>query len=433
MFKRMAAVVLPAALALGVGPAAARPTGAGTAASTVTVWVGWSGRELSAFKTVVAGYAAARPGVAVTVVGGVNDDTIAAAIHAGRAPDVVSSFTSQNVAGYCSSGDWIDLAPYLRRSGLGTSIFPKAARSYTRYGGTRCALPLLADTYGLYYNTKLLQQAGIPGPPRTFEELTADARKLTKRNPDGSLRTVGFDPLFGFYENSVAAYQPLFGGRYFTPDGTSSLAADPSWARFLAWQKSLVDLYGYRSLLRWQAAVGDEFSAAHAFETGRLAMMLDGEWRVGLIAAEHPELRYATAPMPALTPGLYGAGYVNGAIVGIPNNGGKHDAAWDLVRYLTTDDHALAALADGTGGVPSTASAATSTALRADPRAATFARILTNPGSQTLPVTAIGAAHLDTLQRFLVLWQSGRVRDLAGGLAEVDRQIDARLKQAAGG
>ena len=43
-------------------------------------------------------------------------------------------------------------------------------------------------------------------------------------------------------------------------------------------------------------------------------MKIDGEWRVAFIADEHPELDYATAPMPVddSSPSLYGSGYVNG-------------------------------------------------------------------------------------------------------------------------
>ena len=57
-------------------------------------------------------------------------------------------------------------------------------------------------------------------------------------------------------------------------------------------------------------------------------MMLDGEWRVAFIAAEHPDLQYGTAPMPVAdaTPSLYGAGYINGTIIGIPKNGKNRDA-----------------------------------------------------------------------------------------------------------
>ena len=50
-----------------------------------------------------------------------------------------------------------------------------------------------------------------------------------------------------------------------------------------------------------------------------------------------------------------------------------------------------------------------------------------------MPITSAGAAYLDTFQTFLAKWQSGKAKDLQGGLAEVDKQIDAKLKQTGGG
>ena len=73
----------------------------------------------------------------------------------------MSSFQSNNVGIFCPSGGWIDLAPYLKRDKINVNIFPAASRYYTQYKGTRCALPLLADTFGFYYNKALFKKAGL--------------------------------------------------------------------------------------------------------------------------------------------------------------------------------------------------------------------------------------------------------------------------------
>jgi multiple sugar transport system substrate-binding protein len=316
------------------------------------------------------------------------------------------------------------------------NIFPATSRYYTQYKGTRCALPLLVDSTGLYYNKTLFKKAGITHPPRTLSELSADAKKLTVRNSNGSLKIVGFDPNMNFYlggyGNGASGFQPLIGASYFDKNGKSSLATDPAWAKFLRWQKSLVDFFGYDKLVRWQAAAGDEFAPSHPFETGKLAMMLDGEWRVAFLKNEHPELRYGTAPMPVADgkPQLYGAGAVNGTIIGIPKGGKHRDAAWALVKYLTTNDHALAKFSNGIRNVPSTVSSARSPELIPDAHFQTFIKIFVNPHSQTTPITLIGLDHLTTFTNFIVKWQAGKVKDLNGGLREVDKQIDAKIKQA---
>ena len=55
-------------------------------------------------------------------------------------------------------------------------------------------------------------------------------------------------------------------------------------------RRASIDWYGYNNLVRFQAGLGDEFSASNAFEAGKLAMNFDGEWRVAFIQAEHPNL-----------------------------------------------------------------------------------------------------------------------------------------------
>lgn len=426
------AVALLAASVAGISRESA--TAGTTAATKLTIWVGWSARELNEFKKVVAEYDRARPGVEIKVVGSISDDKIIAAIKTGNAPDVVSSFSSSNVGIYCGTGAWIDLAPFIKSARIDLKIFPASTMYYTQYKGKRCALPLLADTYGLYYNEKLFREAGLTRPPRTFSELTAYAKKLTKRNADGSLAVVGFNPFFGWYENTPGNYAPLIGARWIDGEGNSVLSSDKSWATLLRWQKSLVDWYEHDKLVKFNAGAGDEWSASNAFQTGKVAMHLDGEWRNAFIAADAPGLRYGTAPMPAADgkPQLYGAGYVNGTIIGIPKGGKNTGHAWALVRYLATNAHALATFSNGIRNVPSTRAAATSKELKPDPNFQTFVKIFNHPKSATTPITAAGSAYLDLVANFFTKWQAGRVDDLTGGLRTLDKQIDAQRRQAEG-
>jgi multiple sugar transport system substrate-binding protein len=430
------AVVLLAALGLAIaGVASSSLQGSST---KLTIWVGWSaGHELKEFQKVVAEYDQKNKDVEVKVVGGIDDTKILAALRAGNAPDVVSSFSSQNVGIYCPSGGWIDLAPYLKRDKIDVNIFPAASRYYTQYRGKRCALPLLADSYGFYYNKTLFKQAGLTRPPKTFSELSTYARKLTQKNADGSFKVLGYNPNPLFYHGGggITTYGPLIGATYFGKNGKSNLSTDPGWSRLLKWQKSLIDFYGYSNLVKWQTGAGDEFSASHAFERGKLAMMLDGEWRVAFVKNEHPELQYATAPMPVddAHPERYGSGYINGTIIGIPKSGENRDEAWDLVKYLTTNDHALAKFSNGIRNVPSTRSSSRSKELLPDKNFDTFLKVFTHPKSGTVPITPIGADHLQTFSNFIAKWYSGKAKDLPAGLRDVDKQIDAKIKQTGEG
>jgi multiple sugar transport system substrate-binding protein len=434
----MKRVVIAAALTAVVGLAAATAAvGSRHAGPTkLTVWVGWSaGKELVTFKQVAAEYDKAHADVTVDVVGGITDQKITAAIRAGNAPDVVSSFNSYDVGIYCGTGAWLDLEPFLAKSHISTSIFPKTTMYYTQYNGTRCALPLLADAYGLYYNKALFAKAHITHPPRTISELTADAKKLTQRNPDGSLKVVGFDPFIGFYENVPERWAPSYNAKYIDSKGHAILGEQAVWQKMMKWQKSLIDWYGYKNLVKFQAGVGDEFSASNGFEAGKLAMNLDGEWRVAFIANEAKGLKYGTAPLPVddAQPQLYGSGYINGTIIGLPKGGHNVDQAWQFVAYLTTNTHALAELANGLRNVPSTTASAKSKELIPDANFATFLKIFNNPHSTTSPIMASGQSYTNLVQTFWQNYQAKGSKDLAGGLKKLDSQLDAQVKQAGGG
>ena len=369
------------------------------------------------------------------MVGGITDDKIVAAIRSGNAPDVASSFNSYNVGNYCGSGGWIDLAPLMAKDHISASIFPPAPRYYTQYAGKRCALPLLADDYGLYYNKSMFAAKGITHPPRTISELTADAKKLTVRNKDGSLKVVGFDPFVGFYENTPERWIVAFGGKWNDGKGHAILAKNAAWTKWANWQKSLIDWYGYKNLVRFQAGLGDEFSASNAFEAGKVAMNFDGEWRVSFIKHEAPKLSYGTAPMSvddSQTP-LYGAGYINGTIIGIPRGGHHTDQAWALVRYLTTNSHFLAQFSNDIRNVPTTTPSLKSPEIKPDVHFKTFLQIFGDPHSTTSPIMASGAAYTNLVQSFFQKWQAGQVGNLAGGLSKLDSQLDAQVKQAQGG
>jgi len=411
------------------------PSSGGGEPVDLTFWTGFTQRELKVIKKVVGEFESAHPNIHVKVVGGIDDDKIIASIRGGNAPDVAHSFTSDNTGAFCPSGAWIDLAPYMQRDGISDDIFPEAPRNYTQFEGKRCALPMLADVYGLYYNQAMFDKAGLSGPPKTMSELMEYAKKLTVRNSDGSLKVVGIDPMDGFYENAAAHWGPSWGADWIDESGKSSFASDPGWAEMLQWQKELIDFYGHEDLVRWQAAAGDEFSPSNAFEREKAAMNLDGEWRVAFINDETPDLEYGTAPMPVDDdqPDLYGSGYTTGNIVGIPKTSEDQDEAWELLKYLTTDDHALAALANGILNVPTTKTSLESDELDLDPKFRVFLDIFAHPETRTTPITVAGSANQEIFDAFVTKYQSGKVDDLQGGLAEADEQVDAQLANAGGG
>ena len=269
---------------------------------TITFWHGWSApSEVKAIQATIDGFEKVHPNIHVKAVGNITDDKINQALRAGgsSAPDVVSSFTTNNVGQFCSSGAFVDLNPFMAKSGIDPSTtFTTPQLEYTQYQGNQCTLPLLGDAYGLYYNKDMFAAAGISEPPKTLSEFEADAVKLTKPSGD-TYSQLGFMPNYHGYESTTEHYAAQWSPTYFDADGKSTAATDPGLKAMFEWQKGMVDkLGGFDKLEKYRSTFGDEFGAKNPFMTGQVAMAIDGEWRGGMIDADAPDLNYGVAPVP---------------------------------------------------------------------------------------------------------------------------------------
>ncbi|WP_238005349.1 ABC transporter substrate-binding protein [Dactylosporangium sp. AC04546] len=395
---------------------------------TVEFWHFFTDREAEAIDAVVADFQAAHPKIKVVVKSGQDDSKMTQAIGGGQGPDVGLSYSTDIVGQFCASGAWLDLNQYIARDKVSMDAFPQTVKQYTEHKGKRCSMPVLADAYGLYYNKKLFAEAGIAGPPKTLEEFAEDAKKLTKRGPDGSIQTAGFLPLFGFYENTPSHLGPMVGAQWLKGDGSSAIGTDPGWPQLLKWQKELVDWFGYDKLEAFRASLGDEYSDANAFQKGQVAMAIDGEYRIAFAKDQAPDLQFGVAPMPVSTAERYGAGYVTGNVIGISRTARNPEAAWELIRYLTTDTKAIVKLSNSLKNIPSTKDALASPDLKMDAEFKTFVDIFNHPKTTTTPPSSAGPAYQETFQTFCDSWQSGGANDLNAGLAGVDKQVNSLLQ-----
>ncbi|AGS69644.1 sugar ABC transporter solute-binding protein [Streptomyces collinus Tu 365] len=404
--------------------------------TTINFWHAWSApNEVKAVKSLVAGFEKTHPNIHVNVVGNMTDDKINQALRGGgdRAPDVISSFTTNNVGKFCSSGALIDLGPFFKKAGIDPeTTFPKAMNEYTRFDGNRCTVPLLGDAYGLYYNKTAFEKAGITHPPKTWSEFEADAKKLTIPR-GGTYKQLGFMPDYHGWESTTEHYFAQFSPTYFGKDGKSALATDPAFEKGFTLQKKLVDeLGGFQKLERFRATLGDEWGPKHPFHTGQVAMQLDGEWRLGMAEEAKPKFEIGVAPLPVPDDQAdrYGKGYITGTVAGIAATSHKQNAAWELVKYMTTDTDAVVGFANDIHNVPSTLAALKSPKLKYDPRFKTFLDIAADPDSTTTPASINGGVYLVTIQQFGYDYESGKVTDLKAGLRKTAAQIDTDIAQA---
>ncbi|MCX4693318.1 ABC transporter substrate-binding protein [Streptomyces sp. NBC_01408] len=403
---------------------------------TLNFWHGWSApSEAKAIEENIARFEKAHPNIKVQVTGNMTDDKVNQALRAGgdKAPDVVSSFTTDSVGKFCNSRAFTDLNPFLQKSGIDKAkVFPKTLLEYTQFKGNQCTLPLLNDAYGLVYNKTAFAAAGITEPPRTWSQFTEVAQKLTKPKGD-SYEQVGLMPTFHGYETTPMRLAAQWGPTYFDADGKSNLAKDPAFAKMLTAQKDLVaKLGGYEKLERFRSTFGDEWSAEHPFHTGQVAMQIDGEWRAPMAKEAGVKFEIGTAPLPVPDDQAadYGKGYLSGTIMGIASGSKKQNASWELVKYMTTDTEAVVAFANSIHNVPSTLAALESPNLQVSPEFKTFLDIARHPRSSTTPAQADGGTYQLTFTDLAYAVEKGDLGDIPAGLAKADQQIDTDIAKA---
>ena len=416
------AACTPAAAPTPVATPGVEPSG------EVELWHFFTDREAKAIDDIVKDFQTSHPKITVVVKAEQDDSKMTQAIGAGQGPDVGLSYSTDIVGKFCSTGAWLDLNQYLSRDKVSLDGFPGTVRQYTEFKGKRCAMPVLADAYGMYYNKKMFADAGIAAPPKTLDELADDAKKLTKRAADGTIQVAGFLPEWGFYENSPSHLGPMVGGKWLNGDGTSAIGSDANWQKLLKWQKELVDWYGYDNLEKFRASLGDEFSPDNAFQKGQVAINVDGEYRIAFAKDQASDLQFGVAPLPTASADLYGSGYITGNVIGISRNAKNPEAAWELIKYLTTNTSTIVKLSNSLKNIPTTKDALASKDLQLDPEFKTFIDIFNNPKSSTTPPSASGPAYQEALQNFCLDYQSGKAKDLDAGMKDLDKNINSLLQ-----
>lgn len=186
------------------------------------------------------------------------------------------------------------------------------------YDGQLVCPPKDFSVLALQYNIAMFEEAGLE-PPTTWEELATVAAALTTDD------TVGL--VLGPELARLGIFLHQAGGSILTADDTSNVLAPETLEglRFIeqmfaeGWATTPAEL--------------DAGWSGEAFGQQRAAMTIEGNWIIGAMNAEFPDVEYGAAPLPA---GPQGAtSYVFTVCYGVAADGSDIDAAVDLVDFLT--------------------------------------------------------------------------------------------------
>jgi multiple sugar transport system substrate-binding protein len=200
-----------------------------------------------------------------------------------------------------------------------------------RFGGNLLAIPYNNDFRILIYNKKLFEAAGITEPPKTIEELTADARLLKQK---GIVTYPIALPLSATEGVSTAWYllTKAFGGELFGPNYTP-LFTDPNSAGYkaLAWE-----IDALKTGLIDPASTGlTDVQIQDEVKNGRAAIDVAG-WAGNPATYNDPkQSKVAGQIVAAVMPGEGGKSRTFGLpdALGIPANSEHKDAAVAFIKW----------------------------------------------------------------------------------------------------
>ena len=221
-------------------------------------------------------------------------------------------------------------------------FYPNLLESFTAEGKVYCA-PKDFSTLALQINTDLWAKAGLTDKdiPTTWEQLETVATRLTTGGVTGLVVGDTLDRLGVFMRQA--------GGTLLNSDGTAFEADSPQNLAGLEYVQKLAR----KGVLKFPKQV-DAGWGGEALGKGKAAMTIEGNWIVGGVKTDYPDLKYTVVPLPK---GAQQATLSFTQCWGVAAKGENRAAAVDLVKYLTSTDQQLA-FTGAFGVMPSVRSAA---------------------------------------------------------------------------
>jgi len=300
----------------------------------LTLWFYFEGKErFDKIKVLTDGYTKLHPNVEVEPVFIPFADfkkRLSVGLAASDLPDLVV-IDNPDTAAYSAMGLFADITDKIAAWPDKDQFFP-GPWSSTILDGKQYAIPLGSNNLALFYNEKMLADAGVE-PPTTWDELRTAAKALTKNGVTGiGIAAPG-------NEEGTFQFLPwlLSSGATFDQVGGAEGAKAYGFLADLAKDGSMS-----KDVINWtQADVMKQFAA------GKIAMMINGPWQIPELATNAPDLKYGIAFVPK---DKQYASVLGGENLGIVN-GKNVDEAVSFAMYVESPE-VIKPFAQGFGYFP---------------------------------------------------------------------------------
>ena len=343
MFKKSTLLLLVGALLLLMLPLSAvsaqNPDCEGDV--TLTYWHHWGGNRIPLMEEQVADFENHNPGICVDNVFLPWDNrlqNLLAAIAAGNPPDV-TMFGRQDLPFFAATESIIPLDDYMAADGIDPAIFHPSEYAGTQFNGKTWMLPLPGGgAYNIaWYNVDHFAEAGIDSFPETWEEMLEAAENL--RLGDGAfLERIGFNAQSVSGPGSFLTWLNANGQTWISDDLRTITMNNEAGVQALEFMQAMAEInYGIEELNAFWEMAG-EFDQGPLIQ-GLVSIEVNGSWTLFQVEAHAENLNYDVAAIPY---GPNGNADRRGSASGgwgymVPKNAAHPDAAWKLVKWLTTE------------------------------------------------------------------------------------------------
>lgn len=298
--------------------APAAPSGTKEAKGEINYWL-WDANQLPAYQECADAFQAANPDIKVKVSQYVWDDywaKLSAGFTSGTGPEVFTNHLNYYPE-MIAKQQILPLSDALAADKVDTSIYANGLLNlWTGQDGKIYGLPKDFDTVALFYNKKLLSEAGVteeemknltwnPADGGTFEKVIA---KLSIDANGKRGDEAGFDPKnvkvygtgtsdgsSGLGQTQWSMYTAMNGWHHLdkTPWGTKFQYDDPKFTQAMDWYRGLI-AKGY--MIPLDKVIGIDNKAAH-FAGGVYATITEGSWNAGSFTSQQG-VDVGIAPLP---------------------------------------------------------------------------------------------------------------------------------------
>lgn len=332
------------------------------------------------------------------------NDVIRTKVQAGDAPDIL------NIDAFASyaADDLLYAVPDVV-SPETLDDFQDSFAENASIDGTMYGLPLIASARTMFYNVDLLDEAGISGPPSTWDELFEAAQAVTD-NTDA----YGYGMPLGSEEAQAETSIWTFGNGGSWNDGDEMTVLTPENLEAVEYMTRMID----EGVTQPDPGATDRTPMFDLFFAEQMAMVIGLPPTVGQIEERNPDLNYDTAPIPTSDGSPMTLGVAD-HLMAFENDGDKQEAITAFLDYFFSAD-VYTNFVDTEGFLPTTKSGAE--ALSDKEEIASFLEVL--PDAQFYPSTnpewpAVQGALQD------LIGQIGLGEEPESVLQEIQDRVDA--------